>query len=75
MKTITLEEIQEQEIAWICKDSRVRKTTQKELAEYLNVTTATVSGYKDTSLGKRKLKLMLKGLEKIKEEKELRRKS
>lgn len=45
------------------------KTTQKDLAEYLGITQGTISGYKDTVLGKRKLDLMLKGLQKIKEEK------
>ena len=48
------------------------KITQKELADYLGVTQGTISGYKSTALGKRKLELMLKGLEKLKEEKELR---
>lgn len=51
------------------------KITQKELADYLGVTQGTISGYKSTTLGKRKLELMLKGLEKLKEEKELRQKS
>ena len=51
------------------------KTTQKELAEYLQVRESTVSEYKKTTIGKLKLHLMLKGLEKLKEEKELRQKS
>lgn len=52
-----------------------KKTPQKELAIFLGVTEATISGYKKTPLGERKLKLMLKGLQKINEEKELRQKS
>lgn len=51
---------------------KAKKITQAELASYLDVTAATISGYKDTALGKRKLELMLKGLEKLKEEKQLR---
>lgn len=51
------------------------KTTQRELAEHLQVRESTVSEYKNTAVGKLKLQLMLKGLEKIKEERELRQKS
>lgn len=53
---------------------KTKKPTQKELAIFLGITEATISGYKDTPLGKRKLELMLKGLQKIKDEKELRQK-
>jgi len=56
-------------------NKKIIKTTQKELAEYLEITTASVSGYRNTTIGKRKLQLMLKGLEKLKEEKESRQKS
>lgn len=48
------------------------KTSQKELAIYLGVTESAISEYKKTAIGKTKVFLMLKGLEKIKEEKELR---
>lgn len=45
------------------------KVTQRELAIYLQVEEQTVSNYKKTPVGKRKLHLMLKGLLKLKEEK------
>lgn len=49
-----------------------KKITQKDLADYLGVTPATLSGYKNTTIGKRKVNLMLKGLQKLQEEKESR---
>jgi len=48
------------------------KVTQSELAEYLGVTNQAVSEYKKNPVGKRKLYLMLQGLLRIKEQKELR---
>jgi predicted transcriptional regulator len=51
------------------------KISQKELAIYLGVGESAISEYKKTAIGKRKVFLMLKGLQKIKEEKELRQKS
>ena len=46
------------------------KVTQKELAEYLGVDSSAITHYKNNPVGKRKVFLMLKGLQKIKEEKE-----
>jgi len=48
-------------------NNKTKKTTQKELADYLNVTPAAISEYKKTAIGKRKVFLMMKGLEKLKE--------
>lgn len=45
------------------------KVTQKELAEYLEVDNSAITHYKNNPVGKRKVFLMLKGLQKIKEEK------
>jgi hypothetical protein len=41
----------------------MKKITQKELSDYLRVTPQAVNEYKKTPLGKRKLDLMLKGLQ------------
>ena len=41
----------------------MKKKTQKDLSEYLGVTPQAISEYKKTSIGKKKLELMLKGLE------------
>ena len=46
------------------------KVTQKELAKYLGVDSSAITHYKNNAVGKRKVFLMLKGLQKIKEEKE-----
>ena len=46
------------------------KVTQKELAIYLGVDSSAITHYKNNPVGKRKVFLMLKGLQKIKEEKE-----
>ena len=49
-----------------------RKKTKyraKELAEYLGVDSSAITHYKSNPVGKRKVFLMLKGLQKIKEEK------
>jgi|GEM_PF-1956211 len=46
------------------------KVTQKELAEYLGLQAHTISSYKNSITGKKKLFLMLKGLKKIKIEQE-----
>ena len=45
------------------------KVTQKELAEYLGVDSSAITHYKNNPVGKRKVFLMIKGLQKIKEEK------
>lgn len=45
------------------------KVTQKELAEYLGVDSSAITHYKSNPVGKRKVFLMMKGLQKIKEEK------
>ena len=45
------------------------KVTQKELAEYLGVDSSAITHYKNNAVGKRKVFLMIKGLQKIKEEK------
>lgn len=47
-----------------------KKVTQKELAKYLGVDSSAITHYKNNPVGKRKVFLMLKGLQKIKEEKE-----
>jgi len=44
------------------------KVTQKELAEYLGVDHRTVSTYNNSPTAKKKLFLMLKGLQKLKED-------
>ena len=46
------------------------KVTQKELAKYLGVDSSAITHYKNNPVGKRKVFLMLKRLQKIKEEKE-----
>ncbi len=51
------------------------KVTQRDLAKYLDVEEQTISGYKKTNIGKRKVFLMLKGLLKLKEDKLKRQKS
>lgn len=45
------------------RNNRMKKKTQKDLSEYLGVTPQAISEYKKTSTGKKKLDLMLKGLE------------
>ena len=50
------------------------KVTQKELAEYLGVDNSAITHYKSNPVGKRKVFLMLKGLEALKQEKLLREK-
>ena len=47
------------------------KVTQKELAEYLGVDSSAITHYKNNVVGKRKVFLMIKGLQKIKEEKKI----
>ena len=44
-------------------NNTMKKITQKDLSEYLGVTPQAISEYKKTSTGKKKLELMLKGLE------------
>ena len=53
------------------KKSKIKpvKVTQKELAEYLGVDSSAITHYKNNPVGKRKVFLMIKGLQKIKEEK------
>ena len=53
------------------KNSKIKpvKVTQKELAEYLGVDSSAITHYKNNIVGKRKVFLMIKGLQKIKEEK------
>ena len=53
------------------KKSKIKsvKVTQKELAEYLGVDSSAITHYKNNIVGKRKVFLMIKGLQKIKEEK------
>ena len=48
------------------------KVTQKELAEYLQVDNSAITHYKSNPVGKRKVFLMLKGLQVLKQEKLLR---
>jgi len=48
------------------------KVTQKELAEYLGVNQRTVSTYNNSPTAKKKLFLMLKGLQKLREEQDNR---
>ena len=52
------------------KKSKIKpiKVTQKELAEYLQVNSSAITHYKSNPVGKRKVFLMLKGLQKIKED-------
>ncbi len=45
------------------RNNIMKKKTQKDLSEYLGVTPQAISEYKKTSTGKKKLELMLKGLE------------
>ena len=54
------------------KNSKIKpvKVTQKELADFLGVDNSAITHYKNNPVGKRKVFLMLKGLQKIKEEKE-----
>jgi len=47
---------------------KIAKVTQKELAEFLGVDHKTVSTYNNSKTAKKKLFLMLKGLQKLKEE-------
>lgn len=44
------------------------KVTQRELAAYLGVDSSAITHYKSNPVGKRKVFLMLKGLQKIKED-------
>ena len=55
------------------KKSKIKpiKVTQKELSEYLGVDSSAITHYKSNPVGKRKVFLMLKGLQKIKEEKKV----
>ena len=46
------------------------KVTQKDLAEYLGVDSSAITHYKNNPVGKRKVFLVLKGLQKIKEERQ-----
>lgn len=46
-----------------------KKITQKYLAEYLGLSAPTISEYKKNKVGKKKLYLMLKGLEYLEMEK------
>ena len=56
------------------KKSKIKpiKVTQKELAEYLDVDSSAITHYKNNPVGKRKVFLMLKGLQVLKQEKLLR---
>ena len=56
------------------KKSKIKsiKVTQKELAEYLGVDSSAITHYKSNPVGKRKVFLMLKGLQVLKQEKLLR---
>ena len=56
------------------KKSKIKpaKVTQKELAEYLGVDSSAITHYKNNPVGKRKVFLMLKGLQVLKQEKLLR---
>ena len=56
------------------KKSKIKsiKVTQKELAEYLEVDSSAITHYKNNPVGKRKVFLMLKGLQVLKQEKLLR---
>ena len=51
------------------KKSKIKsvKVTQKELAEFLGVDSSAITHYKNSAVGKRKVFLMMKGLQKIKE--------
>lgn len=48
------------------------KVTQKELADFLGVDSSAITHYKNNPVGKRKVFLMLKGLLKIKEDRQKR---
>ena len=48
------------------------KITNKKLAEYLGVTPQAISEYKKTTIGKRKVALMLKGLKQLEQIKLIR---
>ena len=52
------------------KKSKIKqiKVTQKELAKYLGVDSSAITHYKNNPVGKRKVFLMIKGLQKIKED-------
>ena len=54
------------------KKSKIKqiKVTQKELAEYLGVDSSAITHYKNNTKRKRKVFLMLKGLQKIKEDRQ-----
>lgn len=54
------------------KKSKIKqiKVTQKELAEYLGVDSSAITHYKNNTVGKRKVFLMIKGLQKIKEDRQ-----
>ena len=56
------------------KKSKIKpiKVTQKELSEYLGVDSSAITHYKSNPVGKRKVFLMLKGLQVLKQEKLLR---
>ena len=56
------------------KKSKIKqiKVTQKELSEYLGVDSSAITHYKNNPVGKRKVFLMLKGLQALKQEKLLR---
>ena len=56
------------------KKSKIKsiKVTQKELAEYLEVDSSAITHYKSNPVWKRKVFLMLKGLQVLKQEKLLR---
>ena len=53
------------------KKSKIKsiKVTQKELSEYLGVDSSAITHYKSNPVGKRKVFLMLKGLQVLKQEK------
>jgi len=53
------------------KRIRFKKATQKELAKYLGVYESTIVFYRKNETANKKLFLMLKGLQKLKEEQEL----
>jgi len=53
------------------KRIRFKKATQKELAKYLGVYESTIVSYRKNETAKKKLFLMLKGLQKLKEEQEI----
>ncbi len=51
------------------EDRRFKTVTQKDLAIYLGVGPTTISEYKKTFIGRKKVEIMLKGLQKINEDK------